>query len=184
MEQNIEKAKKSLEKERTRLLMQLDDLEHVIECSLKNYDFMIDFAIKKGFKRVVDIGCARGYQSELCNNRIDYVGINEYELDFYGQNYNRNVKYEVERYPFAKRTYSIYRDDLAISNLAIGWEYCGNKEEFKKQFSALSKNFKASLLYMPSERLSLLKKYFNHIEIIKSNDNKILSTSFYYCYNY
>ena len=67
----LKKATEVLKKYRDNLLVEMNCLDHILECrSLENYDFMIDLAIKKGFKRVVDIGCAYGHQGELCEGRI------------------------------------------------------------------------------------------------------------------
>ena len=177
---DIKRANKILEDYRQNLLRELDSLYHVLECSLGNYDFMIDFAIKKGFERIVDIGCAYGHQSELCNGRIRYLGINENEVDFY-KNGTRKIIYDAEKYPFPN-FYNYFKDDLAISNLAIGWNCYGDDKDHLKHFKALKNDFKACLLYIPKDREELLKKVFENIEIVKQDDDKALPTAFYYCY--
>jgi len=179
---DIKRVIKALEEYRTNLLRELDALENVIECSLKNYDFMIDFAIQKGFKRVVDIGCAFGQQAELCKNRIKYIGINEDELNFYSPK-PKHVTYSAEKYPYYI-PFDLYKNDIAISNLAIGWNCYVDEKETEKQFEAISNDFKACLLYLTVERGNLLNKYFKHIEEFKKEQNrKLLPTAFYYCYN-
>ncbi len=177
MKDDIKRVNKVLERYRSNCLMELNSLDHVLECSLKNYDFMIDFAIKKGFKRVVDIGCAYGHQSELCKDRIKYIGIDEDNVDFYKETLNRG--YIVGKYPCYIPTY--YYNSLAISNLAIGWNCYVDEKEFDKQCKALKKDFVASLLYLPKEREEILKKNFKQIKIIKDDDDRLVPTAFYYC---
>lgn len=178
--EDIKRAIKELEGRSTKLLMELDSLENVIECSLGNYDFMIDFAIEKGFERVVDIGCAYGHQVALCSGRIKYLGIDEDEVNFYKDN-TRKIRYEVEKYPFPN-PYNVFKNDLAISNLAIGWACYGDDKDHLKQFKALKEDFKACLLYVPKDRELLLKEVFENVEIVKENKDKVLPTAFYYCY--
>ncbi len=178
----LKKATEILKKYRENLLVEMNCLDHVLECgSLKNYDFMIDLAIKKGFKRVVDIGCAYGHQGELCEGRIEYVAVDEDFVDFYKM-YEDNYYYSVGKYPFYI-PFDMYKKDLAISNLAIGWQCYVNEEEFKEQCAALANDFKACLLYVPTDREKILKEYFKKIEIYKKSESKFVPTAFYYCYN-
>lgn len=174
MKNDIKRVNEVLKKYRNNCLMELDSLENVIECSLKNYDFMIDFAIKEGFKTVVDIGCAFGHQSELCKDKIEYIGIDEDKVDFYGDH-----TYLVDRYP-SKLTKKVFKNCLAISNLAIGWNCYVNEKEFDEQCKALKNDFKASLLYIPKDREEILKKNFENIKIVKEGRG-FVQTAFYYC---
>lgn len=184
---DIKRAIDVLEEYRLNMLREMDALDHTMEISLKNYDFMIDFAIEKGFKRVVDIGCAYGHQSELCQGRIEYRGIDEDLVNFYEFN-DKNNNYSVGKYPFYI-PFDIYKKDLAISNLAIGWQCYVDEKEFREQCKALSNDFKASLLYLPTDREPILKECFKNVEIYKKTDEKdavhrvLVPTAFYYCYN-
>lgn len=179
---NIKKAIKVLEEHKRNLLMEIDCIDHLIEAgSLINYDFMIDLAIKKGFKRIVDIGCAYGHQGELCEGRIEYIAVDEDLVEFYKM-YEDNYNYSVGKYPFYV-PFDMYKKDLAVSNLAIGWQCYANEEESEEQFAALANDFKACLLYLPTEREKLLKKHFKNIEIYKKEKSKFVPTAFYYCYN-
>ena len=177
MENNIKKTIKNLMHYREKILREMDSLDHVLECSLENYDFMIDFAIKKGFTQVVDIGCAYGHQAELCRDRIKYIGIDEDAVDFYcyGEHYDKQYPCWIYENKF--------KNDLAIANLSIGWNCYNNEEEFDKICKHLVKDFKACLLYLPIERKEILIKNFKNIEIIKEIDDKLIPTGFYYCYN-
>ena len=177
MKNDIKRANKILSEYRESLLRELDSLDNVIECSLVNYDFMIDFAIKEGYKTVVDIGCAYGHQAELCKDRIKYIGIDEDNVDFYKETLNRG--YIVGKYPCYIPSY--YYNSLAISNLAIGWNCYVNEKEFDEQCKALKNDFKASLLYIPKDREEILKKNFKEVKIIKDNGDRLVSTAFYYC---
>ena len=179
MKDDIKRVNKVLKKYRSNCLMELDSLDHVLECSLGNYDFMIDFAIKEGFERVVDIGCAYGHQAELCKDRIKYLGVDEDNLDFY-KFYERfsGINYIVGKYPCYIPSY--YYNSLAISNLAIGWNCYVDEKEFNKQCKALKKDFKASLLYIPRDRESILRKNFENVRIAKE-DKEYSLAAFYYC---
>ena len=180
MKKDIKKTIKELQKYRENMLREMESLDHVLECSLGNYDFMIDFAIKKGYDTVVDIGCAYGHQSELCKDRIKYIGIDEDCVDFYRE---KEFHYLIGKYPFKIPQIKYFNDSLAISNLAIGWKCYVNEKEFKKQCEAISKDFKAALLYIPRDREKILHKCFKNIEIPKKYDYHIIPTAFYYCYN-
>ena len=183
---DIKRAVNVLKKHKEQLLREVDSIDHVLECSLGNYDFMIDFAIEKGYKRVVDIGCAYGHQSELCQGRIEYRGIDEDFVNFY--KIDEDNSYIAAKYPFYM-TSGEYKNDLAISNLAIGWKCYVDDNEFRKQCKALASDFKACLLYVPTDREAILKEYFKNIEIYRKTDEKdivhriIIPTAFYYCYN-
>ena len=172
------KARKQLMEYKTDLLRELDALDHILEYSLKEYDTMIDFAIEKGFDAVVDIGCAFGHQSSLCEGRIKYIGMNEDEVNFYKMKPKKRI-YSAEKYP-CYIPFDLYKNDLAISHLAIGWQCYANDKETEKQFAALAEDFKASLLHLPVERKELLKKYFKNIETLREGD----ISGIYYCYNY
>lgn len=187
MKSNMKKAINELNERRMMLTREEDSIYHILEVSLKSYDFMIDFAIKKGYKRIVDIGCGYGHQSILCRDRIKYVGIDEDYVEFYNFD-DPNNSYSVGKYPFYI-PFDMYKKDLAISNLAIGWQCYVDEKEFKEQCKALAEDFKASLLYLPTDREPILKEYFKNIEIYKKTDEKdvvhrvLVPTAFYYCYN-
>ena len=182
---DIKIASEVLSRRYDSMLREMDSILHVRECSLGNYDYMIELAIKKGFKRIVDIGCVYGHQSILCENRIDYVGVDEDLVDFYNED---KYDYYVGKYP-QEISFLMDENEIAVSNLAIGWNCYVNEEETEEQFKALSENFKACLLYIPTDREELLKKYFKNIKIYKKTDEKdvvhriLVPTAFYYCYN-
>lgn len=132
----------------------------------KTYETFAKVAKEKGFNRVFDIGTAFGLQSEVfLNEGIDYVGINDGNLDFWNKD---KFEYIVGEYPFkieAKET------DLAVSSLCLTWNcylYEGEKT-LSKQCNALSRDFDACLLYMQISNLDFVAKYFRGYEIIDKN---------------
>lgn len=179
----IKRVNDILEKRETELLMELDDICHLIECgSLKNYNTMFQFAASKHFDYVCDIGCAYGHQSELCRDLIKYIGIDEDSTNFYEAE-GLDTTYIVGHYPCEIEIPNKYKT-LAVSILCLGWNcYRYNDDEYDRQFKALSKDFAACLLYVPTEREEDLKKYFNHVEIIEEHGCDMLPTAIYYCYN-
>ena len=93
----------------------------------KTYEVFAKIAKEKGFSRVFDIGTAFGLQSEVfLNEGIDYVGINDGNLNFWNKD---KFKYIVGEYPFkieAKET------DLAVSSLCLTWNcYLHEGENYK-----------------------------------------------------
>ena len=182
MKEDIERAINKLSNHRQNLLREMDSIDHVLEGkSLDTYKKMIDFAIEKGFKNVCDIGCAFGHQSELCRDRIKYIGINENVLNFYNLD-EIFTRYIVQHYPC--NLFAIDKETtMAISILALGWNcYKYSENEFDKQFKALSNDFKASLLYVPIENKEILEKYFKNVIEIEQ-DGELVKTAIYYCNN-
>lgn len=167
--------------DKSEFFRELDSLDHCLECSLGNYKFMYKFIKERGFDNVVDIGCAYGFQNEFFKD-MSYTGIDDEKLNFYREN-EQNVHYLVGTYPFKLPKINYFKRAVAISNLCIGWEcYKQNDDEFDKQFKAISKDFKASLLYMPYERINTLEKYFKNIAIYKEHKG-LVHTAYFYCWN-
>lgn len=143
------------------------------ECRKDNkYEFILNFANKHNLKRIYDIGCAYGHQSEVfLNQDVDYIGIEMAKIDFWN---NDKFKYIVGNYPFKIDT---NKDDLAVSVLCLTWNcylYEG-EETLRKQCEQLQKDFKHCLLYLPKEKIEFVKKYFKY--------HKILEEGFVYFYN-
>ena len=180
--EETERTIKILDKHRDELLYEMNSLDHVLEClTIPQYEQMISFAIEKGFKAVCDIGCAYGHQSELCRDRIKYIGIDDGSQDFYNL-YESFTRYIREHYPC--RLFAVDKETtMAISVLALGWNcYKYSDDEYDKQFKALSEDFGASLLYVPIEQGEILKKYFKHVEIIEEEKAGV-HVAVYYCHN-
>ena len=168
---------------RNELLRELDCIDHLVECgSLSKYRKMMEFAIKEGFDTVCDIGCAYGHQSEIFKNKLNYIGINDQLVRFYNAN-EQFTRYIVDDYPNRNIKHCIPENTLAISILCLGWEcYKIRDDEFDLQFKALSRDFKASLLYMPLEREEILQKYYKNIALIEKNEKSPVKTGWFYCY--
>ena len=178
----VERVVKKLCRHRDDLLHEMNALDHVMEClTIPRYEQFFSFAIDKGFKTVCDIGCAYGHQSELCRDRIKYIGIDDGDEDFY------NMREDFTRYMKKHYPCSLFAVDkettMAISVLALGWTcYKYSDDEYDKQFKALSEDFKASLLYVPFEQGEILKKYFKHVETIEEETAGV-HVAVYYCHN-
>lgn len=148
-------------------LMEMDCIDHFFECEgYKTYEKILDFAEANKFKRVFDIGCAYGHQSEVfINSKVDYVGINEGKCGYWnGDRYKYMSKY----YPFKIEANT---NDLAVSVLCLTWNCYlreGNKT-LKEQCESLQRDFKSVLLYMPMEMIDFVKGYFKDYKIIDKN---------------
>ena len=118
MEENlIEAKKKIIDDFRTKLLMEIDNIDNLMVGSFYVYARIIDFAVKKGFKRVIDIGCASAIQSILCDGKIEYIGLDSNsKSDRIYANIN-DVTYLGYNYPIT--LFETFKEDLAISVLAI-----------------------------------------------------------------
>ena len=145
-------------------LMEADCIENYIYYDNKNYKFIHAFAKNYNFKRVIDIGCAMGHQSEdFLGSEIDYLGIDEYSSNFWNSD---TFKYIVGRYPFK---FKAKEGDLAVSKLCLTWNcylYEG-KKTMHEQLKALSRDFNECLLYIPKENIEIISKYFKNYKLIK-----------------
>lgn len=142
-------------------------IDHFFECeTAKTYESILDVAKNKGYNRVFDIGCAYGHQSEVFfNSEIDYVGIDEYQVDFWNID---KYKYIKGKYPFKIST----RDkDIAISVLCLTWNcYLYEKEKtLKDQLEQLSNDFQSAILYLAKDKVDFVKEYFPMAEKIDEN---------------
>lgn len=140
--------------------------------SYKRYENILSFAKENNFKRVYDIGCAYGHQSEIfLNEKIEYIGVNEHNYEFWNAD---KFKYIVNYYPFKIET---DKTDLAVSVSCLTWNcYLDDGEEtLKKQCEQLQHDFKHCLLYMAKDKIDFVKKYYDNYKIL--NDN------FVYFYN-
>lgn len=148
-------------------------LEHFFECETgKIYNDIIDICTNNNIKKVFDIGCAYGYQSEcFIDTNIDYIGIDENTLNFWNRD---KYKYIASRYPFEIKTKN---DSVAISVLCLTWNcylHEGNKT-LNQQLTQLAKDFDKAILYISKDKVDYVKKHFKHCKNIKDN--------IYYFYN-
>ncbi|MFW5962709.1 MAG: hypothetical protein ACOCQR_03740 [bacterium] len=138
--------------------MEEDSITSLFECEgFKDYEQIADFCLNNNIKKVYDIGCAFGHQSEIfLEKNINYVGINDCKLNFWNDD---KFQYIVQDYPF---NIEDTKNALAISRLCLGWNcylYEGEKT-FKEQFLQLSKDFQHCLLHIPSKNINFVNQYF------------------------
>lgn len=154
------------ETEDVKYLMEYDSICHFFEGGHERYEEISKYCIKNEFKKVFDIGCAYGFQSEVfLNNNINYVGIDAGNQNFWNKD---KFQYVVNEYPFK---IDANDEDLAISVLCLTWNcylYEG-ETTLRKQCEALSRDFKNCLLYMQIDKLNIVKEYFKSYKIIKDN---------------
>lgn len=143
------------------------DLDNFFECEVGDkYKTMLDFCKNKGYKRVFDVGCAYGTQSEVfIDSRIEYVGINDHKLPFWNSD---KYEYIIKRYPFEIKT---KEGDIAVSTLCLTWNcYLYNGETtLNEQLSQLSKDFESAILHITKDKLDYVAKYFPVYEYVNEN---------------
>lgn len=142
-------------------------LDHFFECETgKKYNKIISVCKEHGGRRIFDIGCAYGEQSEcFINSNVEYVGVEEYKLDFWNED---KFKYIIGHYPFKIKT---QEDDVAVSVLCLTWNcylYEGEKT-LNEQLQQLSDDFNKAILYIAQDKVEYVKKYFNYCEHIEGN---------------
>ena len=148
-------------------LMEENSLMHFFECETKDiYENVIRAASNKGFKRVFDIGCAFGHQSEAFLNfgGLEYVGIDDSIPKGYAWN-NKVYEYILGTYPFEMKTETT---DIAVSVLCLGWNcylYEGD-ETLKAQIEALARDFGSAILYIPKGIVDFILSYYSFAEKI------------------
>lgn len=142
-------------------------IAHLFECEgLKNYETIALFCEEHDIKRVVDIGCAYGHQSEVfLQTNIDYIGVNDTQLDFWNK---EHFQYVTGAYPCEL---PLKKGDLGISVLCLTWNcYLYEKEKtLINQCEALQKDFEHCLIYVQPDHLKVISKYFKNIHHIKGN---------------
>lgn len=143
------------------------DLDNFFECEVGDkYKTILNFCKDKGYKRVFDIGCAFGTQSEVfIGSGIEYVGINDHKLTFWNSD---KYDYIVNRYPLEIKTEEA---DIAVSTLCLTWNcYLYNGEAtLNEQLSQLSKDFESVILHIPKDKLEYVLKYFPVYECVDKN---------------
>lgn len=147
--------------------MELDCIAHIMETStIKRYREIVEFAKGGEFKRVFDIGCALGHQSEVfIGSGVKYIGINDSDREFW----NADIfDYIVGRYPFKIGTHN---HDLAVSILCLTWNCYLYEGEItlREQCEALARDFDHVILYMSEDKIEFVRKYFGRVERLKEN---------------
>lgn len=145
-------------------LMEEDCIAHLFGCQgIDIYEQIASFCKERGIKRVVDIGCAYGHQSEVfLKEGIQYIGVNEHKVEFWNAD---KFQYIANHYPCELPT---QKGDLGVSVLCLTWNcylYEGEKT-LKEQCEALQRDFEHCLLYMVPERVDFVLRYFKKVEKI------------------
>lgn len=149
-------------------LREFDSLGHVFECGgIEHYRIAMEHAKKIGARRVFDVGCAYGHQSEVfVDSGVDYVGINNHDLvEFWNRD---RYEYLVGEYPMDIKT---SKSDMAVSVLCLTWNcyLFDGIETLKAQCEALARDFNHVLLYMPRESVGFVAKHFDGHENLGRN---------------
>lgn len=157
-------VQQSVKDRSSKYLMELDCIEHCYECGgLERYEYALKFAQEHKVKKVFDIGCAYGHQSEVfVGSDVDYVGVNDNILDYWNSD---KFNYVTREYPFPIKVNKA--TDLAISVMCLTWNvylYEGEKT-LRKQLETLSRDFNHCLLIVQPNKLSTAVKYFKCCEI-------------------
>lgn len=122
-------------------------------------------------KKIIDIGCQFGFQSEIFKNEYEYIGIDYVKLKFFNAN-EKNCKYIVGSFPDVELD---YKDSVVISSMSLGYFYDKDKEEeyYKNIVEELQK---VKYLYIATNRklINLLSNYF----IIEHLDEPIKNEKF------
>lgn len=115
---------------------------------------------KLPFKKITDIGCQLGVQSELFKNEFEYTGIESTSLKFFNSDSPR-CTYKKDTFPFLKIN---WEDNIIISCMSLGYfnSYVSTEEEQAYKWMA-EKLKRAKYLYIASDKklISMLSKYFN-----------------------
>ncbi|WP_442637927.1 hypothetical protein [Rossellomorea marisflavi] len=145
--------------ERTSYLMEGQCLCSVMESIPGgSYERILSYVHMLGGKRVVDIGCAYGHQSEVFSGTgVDYMGVTNHEGDFFNQDI---YTYMTGHYPCELPT---QEGDIGVSVLCMGWNcYLDEGEKtLHEQAQSLSRDFLDCILYIPETSLEIMASYFD-----------------------
>lgn len=146
--------------------MEIDSIDNVFE-SLFIYEKIALFVKQIGAKRVIDIGCAFGHQSEVfLNEGIHYIGVDEHQIPFWNA---QKFDYIVGNYPCPL---PVSDGDITVSVFCLTWNcYLHEREKtLKEQCEALQRDFQHCLLYLEKDKVEYVSRYFRNTERI---DNKL-----------
>lgn len=149
-------------------LIEMDCIDHFYGCDgYKTYEKIAEYAKQHNFKRVFDIGCAYGHQSEIfLGTGLKYIGIEAAKnTDYWNID---KFQYITDKYPFKIDTAD---GDLAVSVLCLTWNCFLNEHEktLKEQLEALQRDFKHCLLYLDDDKVDFVKQYYKNFEVIAEN---------------
>ncbi|WP_279146366.1 MULTISPECIES: hypothetical protein [Clostridium] len=145
--------------------MEGDCIDSLYECEgFEIYEKILKFAKDNNFKKIYDIGCAYGHQSEVfLNSAVDYVGIEACKFGYWNSD---KYHYINQEYPFKINAAD---NELAVSVLCLTWNCYLYEEEktLKEQCQALQRDFKHCLLYIVKDKINYMKKYYKNSKIIE-----------------
>jgi hypothetical protein len=157
----IRLGKKSRDEE---IMMEDDSLCHVFECEgLLTYEKIASYAKAVGAKRIIDIGCAYGHQSEVfLNEGLQYVGVTDHSSPFWNRD---KFEYVVNRYPCEL---PIQKGDIGVSVLCMTWNVYlrEGKKTLIEQCEALQRDFEHCLIYTQESHVEVLSSFFKHVKQI------------------
>jgi|HigsolmetaAR206D_1030411.scaffolds.fasta_scaffold00120_1 SAM-dependent methyltransferase len=153
----------------TQYLMEEDCIFHLLSHSFKIYEKIAEFCLAHDIRRIIDIGCAYGHQSEIfLQAGVDYVGVEmSDDLEFWNRD---RFRYIVGKYPCPLQ---INKGDLAVSVLCLTWGcyFDHGEKTLHEHCEALSRDFQHALLYMPAEHLPVMSLYFHGVMEVDMDGN-------------
>lgn len=132
-------------------------------------------------KRVVDIGCQFGFQSELFDG-VEYIGIDAYKHRFFNREKN-NVKYIIGVFPYIDID---LREAVTISSMSLGYfNEMVDKDQDKALEKIVDKLSECSTLYIATTPILIekLKPIFKHKEQLNCHEVGAHIFPFYYFSN-
>lgn len=155
------------EDEKMEAMMEDDSLCHVTECDgISTYEQILHRAKQLGGKRVIDIGCAYGHQSEVfVDSGVDYVGVTNHDSPFFNRD---RFDYIKGHYPCALPLQS---GDIGVSVLCLTWNcYLTEGEKtLHEQCESLKRDFADCILYLPAHAVNVVSGYFSETTKLGQN---------------
>lgn len=155
------------EDEKSEAMMEDDSLCHVMESGrISIYENILLHAKSLKGKRVVDIGCAYGHQSEVfVDSGIEYVGVTNHISKFFNR---ERFEYIPGQYPCELPLQS---GDIGVSVLCLTWNcYLHEGEKtLHEQCEALKRDFADCILYLPVPAIDVVSSYFSEATKIGQN---------------
>lgn len=147
------------EEEKLDVMEEDDSLTHVFECDgIGTYESILRHAQQINGKRVVDIGCAYGHQSEIfVGSNVEYLGVSNHDSNFFNRD---RFDYVIGEYPCELPLQS---GDIGVSVLCLTWNvYLTEGEKtLHEQCEALRRDFADCILYLPAHAVEVVSEYFS-----------------------
>ena len=155
------------EDEKMEAMMEDDSLCHVMECDgISTYVSILRHAKQLNGKRVIDIGCAYGHQSEVfVDSGVEYVGVTNHDSPFFNRD---RFDYIIGKYPCELPLQS---GDIGVSVLCLTWNvYLTEGEKtLHEQYEALKRDFADCILYLPAHAVEVVSGYFSEATRLEHN---------------